>query len=1304
MAEKNTLEEIDKTAQQAGPEEDSGENEEIGLAPVSVAGLFRYYSGNDFALVVLGTVGGLVNGASMPVFSILLGNLYNEMQGPDVDIMDVGTKYSLWLVYLAIVTFVFSTIQMGCFTLTSEKLVIRIRKEYLQSVLRQDISWFDSRKNGELSAKLAENTVLVRDGVGTKLGSLVHTFGQFAAGFVIAFIYNWKMALVMAATSPLMGIAGHFMAMAMSNAGKVEMEAYAAAGGVAEEGFGMIRTVASLGLEKRLTETYNRLLQNAERFGRKKHRALGLGMGFSLLIYFLIIGVAFWFGGFLVKTSREDAASSHPPLGSADSRCNLTTYITPATGIELGCPSYGFPYTFNSMADVCACSLCNCGCYFTDDCVLGGDIMVVFFAGLVGSFAIGLATPSISALITARVAAAQLFAVIDRVPEIVDRGSSGEKPESIQGKIELRDVEFAYPSRPDAPIFTKLNLTLNPGETVALVGGSGSGKSTVTQLIQRFYDPLSGSVLIDGRDIKSLDLPWLRDQIALVGQEPVLFATSIEDNIRYGCRDGQTVTREDVEQAVRSANAYEFVEAFPDGLDTRIGDHGGLSGGQKQRVAIARAIIRDPSILILDEATSALDNTSERVVQSALDDLMKQKKRTTLVIAHRLSTVRHADRIVVMGDHGVVEEGTHDELLQIPNGHYKALVQAAQHSSTPQHTLDTDASLDVAGTSSSHVDPAAVVHVEGQDSTSTKQSVPFSRLFKYCMDEKWSFVPAFLGSIVMGAFPPVLGVLIANISTVYYLPTLDMMVDKVNNFTLAFVYCAVVVGLAQFLQLFFFGRIGESMTLKIRRELFQNILRQDITFFDKTSTGALSGQLSSDAALVKASIADRFGLIVQIFSTLVVGLVIAMIYGWKLGLVMMFLLPALVFSGMYEMFAMKGYAQEDEEALRGAASVLTESINGIRTVTAFALRNKVITLYDECLAAPSKLALKRGLTGGVCYGASTGVMYLVFAVGFYYGSYLMTHDQMSFDDFTKVFFTILEMGIEMGLAMAMASDIARGSAAVDSVFAVLDRESAVDPFDETGMKEENQTCGDIVFSNVSFAYPTRRNAMVLDNFSLTIKHNSTVALVGQSGSGKSTMINFLERFYDPLTGVVQYHGMNVKNINTKWLREQIGFVQQEPQLFDTTIFENIAYGLPESSVPVTQEQVEEAARAANAHEFIMSFPDAYQTMCGRGGKKLSGGQKQRVCLARCIIRNPKLLLLDEATSALDNTSERVVQTAIDKMMEDRSRTTIVIAHRLSTIQNADMICVVDHGSIVEMGSHQQLMANLEGVYYKMYNK
>ena len=324
------------------------------------------------------------------------------------------------------------------------------------------------------------------------------------------------------------------------------------------------------------------------------------------------------------------------------------------------------------------------GAFFIIGAVLKGrglltvqDMLVSVFVLIISAPSLGRTASSLPDELAGEIAAARLFYIIDRIPPIDSFSCEGTIPsEPCQGAIELRDIHFHYPTRPDVPIFQSYNLSIAPGKTVALVGESGGGKSTVISLLERFYDPVQGQVLLDGVDVRTLNVQWLREKIGLVSQEPTLFASSIMENIRHGKREA---TDDEVIEAAKMANADDFISGFPDGYNTEVGERGvQLSGGQKQRVAIARAIIKDPKILLLDEATSALDSESEEIVQAALDDLMKAKQRTTIVVAHRLSTIQDADSIAVVYDGKIVEQGTHDELIKINDGKYQRLASRQQ--------------------------------------------------------------------------------------------------------------------------------------------------------------------------------------------------------------------------------------------------------------------------------------------------------------------------------------------------------------------------------------------------------------------------------------------------------------------------------------------------------------------------------------------------------------------------------------------------------------------------------------------------
>jgi len=1324
---------------------------------IGILGLFTFADTTDHVLIALGILSGIVSGVTLPLFSILLGGMYTEFNTAEfnndtAELLRLGEKYAILFAWVAVAAAVAGAGQVAFFTITSERQTLRIRKLYLSSVLRQDISWFDSCKSGELTSKVAGNTIVIREAMGDKLGALFQFLSMFITGYIVGFYYSWKLTLVVLSAAPLLGLGGYFMMKTMADATSKSLGAYSQAGGIAEEAISLIRSVASFGLEKRIAKTYKSKLVDAEVEDIRKARGNGIGMGFTFGYYFLTYALAFWAGMRFVVNDMEkySGADFFPPSAAVDSRCQLGTLVSAADQEFLQCPFVGerVPYTFTTNADICACIKCDCGCTVYGDCVNGGDIVLVFFSVIIASFSIGQSAPSITALMNGKEAAAEIWQIIHRIPDIDQEADTGLKPESLKGNVVFKDVKFRYPARKDVEVFSKLNLTLEPGQSVALVGGSGCGKSTVTQLLQRFYDPEDGQILIDGTDLKDLNISWWRDQIGLVGQEPVLFAADVATNIRYGVPSSAgDVSQDQIAKAAASAHADGFISEMPDGYETYIGERGStLSGGQKQRIAIARAIIRDPSFLILDEATSALDSESERIVQAALDELLKSQQRTTLVIAHRLSTVKTCDKIVVLGGGEVMEQGSHDELLAL-GGHYAALVAAAKRS---QESGGTDDLKDLAekdpevasrlasselkprksAVSSLHENPAesgsdgatddddasddedsAAGNSTGKDGaskTSEPKEASMGRIFEFARPEKWWFAPGILAAAVNGAIMPIFAILFSGISNVFFESTVAQIEDEAAKFSLYFVGFSFLTAAGYFGQFYIFGFVGAKMTKRVRYETFLAILKQDVAFFDRKShsVGALTSKLATDAALVRSALLDRLGLAVMNLVTIIAAFAIAFYYGWKLTLVLISMLPLIAIGGFFQMAMMAGLAGEDDKALSEASQVLSEAVAGIRTVTAFALRKRLVDLYDEHLSVPNKLGKKKGITAGLGFGFSQGIMFAVYSVAFFYGSRLMVYDDYSFPDVISVFFAIVMAGFGIGQSMSMAPDVGKASFAVKSVFKLLDRSSKVDPFSKEGLRKESETSGDISLADVDFAYPTRKEVKVFDKFSLDIKQGQTVALVGQSGSGKSTIVSLLERFYDVDEGKVLFHGMDVRSVNPAWLRTQIGFVSQEPALFKASIFENIAYGIPqenddEDAPPVMEEEVIEACKKANAWDFIQEFPDGLQTDVGPRGERLSGGQRQRIVIARVLLRKPKVLLLDEATSALDNISEKAVQEAIDNMVETDQCTTIVIAHKLNVITNSDVIAVVDHGVIVEKGTHEELLAK-DGIYNKLW--
>ncbi|XP_065637443.1 ABC transporter B family member 4-like isoform X2 [Quercus suber] len=554
--------------------------------------------------MIVGTVGAIANGLGMPLMTILFGQMINSFgnnQSNNTDIVSIISKVSLKFVYLAVGIGCAALLQVTCWMVTGARQAARIRGLYLKTILRQDVSFFDKETNtGEVIGRMSGDTVLIQDAMGEKVGKFIQLISTFFGGFIIAFVRGWLLTIVLCSAIPLLVMAGAFVAMIISKMASRGQSAYGKAANVVEQTIGSIKTVASFTGEKQAITNYKKFLVDAYKSGVHEGLAAGIGFGTVMLVVFCTYSLAVYFG---TKLTLEEK------------------------------------HTYS-----------------------GGQVMNVIIAVLTASMSLGQASPCLSAFAAGRAAAFKMFETIERKPKIDAFDKSGKVLDDIHGDIELRDVYFSYPTRPDEPIFNGFSLNITSGTTAALVGESGSGKSTVISLIERFYDPQVGEVLIDNINIKEFQLKWIRGKIGLVSQEPVLFASSIKANIAYG-KDGATI--EEIRAATELANAAKFIDKLPQGLDTMVGEHGTqMSGGQKQRIAIARAILKDPRILLLDEATSALDAESEKIVQEALDRIMVN--RTTVIVAHRLSTVRNADMIAVIHRGKMVEKGTHLISIVLP--------------------------------------------------------------------------------------------------------------------------------------------------------------------------------------------------------------------------------------------------------------------------------------------------------------------------------------------------------------------------------------------------------------------------------------------------------------------------------------------------------------------------------------------------------------------------------------------------------------------------------------------------------------
>ncbi|KAL6626331.1 hypothetical protein ACP70R_030057 [Stipagrostis hirtigluma subsp. patula] len=1214
--------------------------------------LFAFADSTDAALMLLGALGAVANGAAMPFMTVLFGNLIGAFGGA-LSIHDVVNRVSmvsLDFIYLAIASAVASFVQVTCWMITGERQAARIRNLYLKTILRQEIAFFDKYTNtGEVVGRMSGDTVLIQDAMGEKVGKFIQLVVTFFGGFIVAFAQGWLLTLVMMATIPPLVIAGAVMSNVVAKMASLGQAAYAESSVVVEQTIGSIRTVASFTGEKRAVEKYSKSLKSAYKSGVREGLAAGLGMGTVMVLLFCGYSLGIWYGAKLI--------------------------------LEKG-------YT-------------------------GAKVMNVIFAVLTGSLALGQASPSMKAFAGGQAAAYKMFETINRTPEIDAYSTTGRKLEDIRGDIEFKDVYFSYPTRPDEQIFKGFSLTIPCGTTVALVGQSGSGKSTVISLIERFYDPQLGDVLIDGLNLKEFQLRWIRSKIGLVSQEPVLFAASIKENIAYG---KDNATDQEIRAAAELANAAKFIDKMPQGFDTSVGEHGTqLSGGQKQRIAIARAILKDPRILLLDEATSALDTESERIVQEALDRVMTN--RTTVIVAHRLSTVRNADTIAVIHQGSLVEKGPHNELLKDPEGAYSQLIRLQEANqqdksgrkgdsgarSGKQVSINKSASRRSSRDNSSHhsfsVPFGMPLGIDIQDGSSEKlcdeipRDVPLSRLASLNKPEIPVLILGSIASVVSGVIFPIFAILLSNVIKAFYEPPHLLRRDS-QFWSSMFLLFGAVYFLSLPVSSYLFSVAGCRLIRRIRLMTFEKVVNMEIEWFDhpENSSGAIGARLSADAAKVRGLVGDALQLVVQNSATLVAGLVIAFVSNWELSLIILALIPLIGLNGWIQMKFIQGFSADAKMMYEEASQVANDAVSNIRTVASFSAEEKVMDLYKKKCEGPLRTGIRTGIISGIGFGVSFFLLFGVYAASFYAGARLVEERKTTFPKVFRVFLALAMAAIGVSQSSTLTSDSSKAKSAASSIFAIVDRKSRIDPSEDAGVTVETLR-GNIEFQHVSFRYPTRPDVQIFRDLCLTIHAGKTVALVGESGSGKSTAISLLQRFYDPDAGHILLDGVDIQKFQLRWLRQQMGLVSQEPALFNDTIRANIAYG---KDGQATESEIIAAAELANAHKFISSSLQGYDTMVGERGAQLSGGQKQRVAIARAIVKDPRILLLDEATSALDAESERVVQDALDRVMVNR--TTVIVAHRLSTIQNADVIAVVKNGVIIEKGKHDTLINIKDGAY------
>jgi ATP-binding cassette, subfamily B, bacterial len=967
----------------------------------------------------------------------------------------------------------------------------------------------------------------------------------------------------------------------------------------------------------------------------------------------------------------------------------------------------------------------------------------------------------------ARAGVERIFQLLDLRPVISDPPGAVELPE-LRGDIEFSDVRFGYGE--GHVVLDGFDLHIRAGERVAIVGPSGSGKSTAAMLVPRFYDPGGGAVRIDGHDVRDVSLQTLRRQVGVVFEESFLFSDSVRSNIAYGRPDASD---EDIEAAARAAQAHEFVEALPRGYDTVVGERGlTLSGGQRQRIALARAILYDPRILILDDATSAIDARTEESIHDALRTVMEG--RTTLLIAHRRSTLHLADRIVVMEHGRAVDDGSHEE-LQARSPLYRSLLSGLEQAQAEEigDRIEALASIAAGTRSGGRTESAweagsqsgaagqATVRTIGAPSIGAglggggggwrRNLAPTPELlarvaalrpvrdFPTVDLERESrhdrgfnlgrLLKEFRKPLLVGLALVIVDALASLAGPILVKTGIDSGVSLGSEavlFAASAIYLAITLAdlVDEIGETFVTGRAAQRIMMSLRIRIWAQLQRLSLDYYEREMAGRIMTRMTTDVDQFESLIENGLlSALVSIVTFVGVGAALVLI-NTELGLcTLAVVVPLAVATVIFRRRAARLY-DLSRERIAIVNADFQESISGVRESQAFVHESETKRHFHRLGRdyLESRMAAQRLVATYFPFvqllSAGADAIVLGVGAGLIATGHLASGALIAFILYIDLFFSPIQQ-LSQVFDSWQQTRVSVGRISELMQLETLTPEPAFPV-------QPGRLDGAIQLENVRFSYPAvpgrpgagtavgaersgpadPRNLQTsgsrpdklpeaLSGITLAIAGGETVALVGETGAGKSTVMKLLARFYDPDEGSVRVNGHDVRTLDLASFRRQLGYVPQEAFLFSGTIRDNIAYGRPAAS----DAEVEAAARAVGAHEFVAELPGGYRHELTERGRSLSSGQRQLIALARAELVDPAVLLLDEATSNLDLATEARVAAAMQRV--SYGRTTIVIAHRLQTARAADRIVVLEGGRIAEVGSHDELL-QLGGLYASMW--
>ena len=1189
--------------------------------------LLSQSSKSEIIFLILGIIGGIINGITNQLLEYYTGKLITYFSSDNSpDIMKEHLKDILYSYIIAsIFSFFCGFLLMSFCSLFQKKLSNKYRKKYFEMLLSMDMEWFD--KSGQTIFEINNEVLLELDaidkGIGISIGLIFSQFSILIFGYIFSLYICWQFALILMCLFPLNLFIELIIGFLAQKNSKIQEKLSEDIGGHLEERLYKIKTVTAFANYDYEINFFNNKLNIFLLNSKNKSFVNGLLESSQTFIMGLLMAVSFFSAGFLI---HEEISVRNKLVTSGDVYAILE--------IIMGC---------------------------------NAEIQNI--------------NQHVKLLAKALEASKSFFNLLEYYEKKISKEknltSKNFNLNEIKGKIEFKNISFSYPKNNNTIVLDDFNLVLNSKETTAIIGESGCGKSTIANILERIYNFQYGQIILDDNyNINEIDINEYRKLFGYVSQEPILFNDTIKNNILLG----RNSKNEEIIEAAKNSNILNFINHLENKFGYIVGVKGKkLSGGQKQRIAISRSILLKPKILIFDEATSALDIKNEKIFKNIINSF--KGKYTILIISHKLDVIKNANKIILLGKGGVIlESGTHEELMEKGERYYemynKELSDNLIHIDKENLLNGGQDIKDIEDIDKEvFFEEDVIQEEEGSKDKNIieNKSIDYNKFFEVLKEYKTLFITGVLFSFLSGISIVFLGLILGKSIDKITNTDLDIVKKEGIKYSKIILIFSLISTFIDFIRFYSLELLGDQLSTNFKSRIFRMYIQMHISYFDQkeNSPGNLVNEMNTKTSTINDAVLSLLSSLIQCLGDFVAATIIGFIYSWKMTLINTCFIP-LIFIINYIQSSYISYIEKDS-LNNNFGHIVSETFCNLSTVLSFNCQNHMKNLYNNEINKELNNLYIKCFVSGILRGLVNCIIFIDYGICFYFTGLDVIKNELTLENFLECYASIMTATFYIGTTVDSIKNLTLMKQSIKELLSLLETKSEINPLEyKSDLITINKKTfkGKIEFKDVIFSYPTNSKKIVLKKTNIVIQPGEKVCFIGTSGSGKSTIVQLLERFYDINEGEILIDNINIKKYTLISLRKNIGYVSQEPVLFTDSIINNIKYG----NSNLNYEEIENYAKLFKVDDKLS------ETNFG----ELSGGQKQRIALIRAILKKTKILILDEATSALDQETETNISNFIYKYIEENNVTTIVISHKLVSFNKFDKIYEIEDGNIIEI--------------------